>query len=61
MKANDTDQLRQLAAGTAAFYMGDVLDRIADFALDRTKGQAGIGLEGKPCQAVQRMCGRTCV
>jgi hypothetical protein len=39
--------------------MGDVLDPIADFALDRAKGQASVGLECEPCQAVQRMCGRT--
>jgi hypothetical protein len=42
----DPRRLRKpLTAGTATFHMSDVLDRIANFALNGAKGQAGIGLK----------------
>jgi len=51
-KTGDPNQLDDLAAGPATFHMSDVLDCIANFALDRGKRQTGIGLERKPSQAI---------
>jgi hypothetical protein len=59
MKASDTDQFRHLAAGAAALDVRDVLDRIANFTLNRSEGQAGVGLERQPCQTIECVCGGT--
>jgi hypothetical protein len=53
MKAGNADQFRQLAAGTPTFNMSDVVDRIANLALDGGERQTCVSLECESRQTIQ--------